>query len=427
MNRNTTTIQVFEHEKLLIDGHIFMRHHWEALGLYNDLHGGEFFTLLPKGVKFNQYVGVIQAGNLTIEVLPKIGRSEDGDKSLWQKVLLDMLRECQWMKVFAHEKASLRFKPNSILEAYLEIFIHECENILRQGLVKQYRIIKNNSTSLKGKILFSKHLQLNSIHQERFYTSHDIFDRNNIFNQIIIKTLRLIPDLTQSPFLKDKVSNLLLLFPELSDVIVDHSTFDNLVFNRKTIRYKGAMEISAMILLNYRPDIISGKNHVLAILFNMNDLWEEYIYRQISRFRPENFQVRAQNSKIFWKLNDSRSYKKIRPDIVINDQQTGLNIILDTKWKLPDNNLPADDDLKQMFVYNEYWDGRHALLVYPGYIYKEEPLYFGGIFSGKNDTSSKHKCGLVKIAVLDQSNTRLDSTIGRRINKFLNNNIVNEG
>ena len=110
--RNNKTIQVFEHQQRLIDGREFQYHHWEALGLYNSTHKGEFFTLLPKGVKFNQFVGVIQVGNLTIEVLPKIGRTAvDEDKSLWQKVLIDMLRECHWMQVYAHEKASLRFKP----------------------------------------------------------------------------------------------------------------------------------------------------------------------------------------------------------------------------------------------------------------------------------------------------------------------------
>ena len=72
--RNNKTIQVFEHQQLLVDNHCFQKQHWEALGWYNSAHNGDFFTLLPKGVRFNQYVGVIQVGNLTIEILPKIGK-----------------------------------------------------------------------------------------------------------------------------------------------------------------------------------------------------------------------------------------------------------------------------------------------------------------------------------------------------------------
>ncbi len=425
--RNNKTIQVFEHQQLHIDDHGFKKQHWEALGWYNSMHDGNFFTLLPKGIRFNQFVGVIQVGNLTIEILPKIGQvSGESDKSLWQKVLIDMLRECHWMQVYAHEKAALRFKPNSILEAYFEIFINECEKLIRQGLVKKYRAINNNSTTLKGKLLFSPHVQQNSIHKERFYTRHTIFDRENIFNQILLKALRFIPELSQSPYLKDKVSNLLLSFPELSEIAVTNSTFEKLVFDRKTIRYKEAIEIAAMLLLNYRPDIVSGNNHILAILFDMNDLWEEYIFRQLSRHKPDNFQIRPQNSKTFWRLDDSSLYKKIRPDIVIFNKETDESVILDTKWKIPENNIPSDSDLKQMFVYNEYWRGKQAFLVYPNYGYKTEPIYFGGEFAQRKDAPLNHNCGMLKVSVLDKNNNKLDNTIGIRINNFLNKHVFNE-
>jgi 5-methylcytosine-specific restriction enzyme subunit McrC len=414
------TIQVFEHGQLLINDHGFARHHWEALGWYNGNHGGSFYTLTPKGVKFNQYVGVIQVGNITIEILPKISNTvEKGDKAKWQRVLIDMLRECRWMQVHAQDKASLRFKPNSILEVYLELFVHECEEIVRAGLLKKYRLVEANCTALKGKLLFGSQIQHNLIHKEHFYTRHHVFDRENIFNQILFKALKLIPILSQSPFLKDRVYRLLLSFPDLSDIKVTASTFEKLVYNRKTIIYKEAIDISAMLLLNFRPDITTGNNHVLAILFDMNDLWEEYIQRQIFKSKPTEWMMKTQNSKCFWKLSYNRYRKTIRPDIVIHDLLIDKKIILDTKWKLPENNLPADADLKQMFVYNEHWNGMNALLVYPHGIYTKTPLYLEGKFEIKERSTSTHKCGILKMAVLDINNNLLDKTIGKRITAFL--------
>jgi 5-methylcytosine-specific restriction enzyme subunit McrC len=384
--RNNNPIQIFEHKQLFIGDHGFTRNHWDALGWYNEKHGGHFFTLTPKGVKFNQYVGVIQVGNITIEILPKISQVvEKGDKAKWQKVLIDMLRECRWMQIHSHEKASLQFKPNSILEAYLELFIQECNGILRSGLIKKYRTVENNCTALKGKLLFGKQIQHNLVHKERFYTSHQIYDRENIFNQILVKALKLIPTICQSPFLKDKVYNLLLSFPDLEDITVNSSTFDKLIFNRKTLHYREAIEIAAMLLLNYRPDINAGQNHVLAILFDMNDLWEEYIYRQLLRSKP---------------------------------------LILDTKWKLPDNNIPADADLKQMFVYNEYWTGKNAVLLYPNATYSNEPKYHAGAFELKKNAIATHSCGVMKMAVLNNVNSNLDNTIGKRINDYLEKELL---
>jgi 5-methylcytosine-specific restriction enzyme subunit McrC len=413
-------IQVFEHKILKVDTNGFKRSHWDALGWYNENHGGGFFTLTPNGVKFNQYVGVIQVGNITIEVLPKIGQATDEkDKSKWQKVLIDMLRECKWMNVYTHEKASLRFKPNSILEAYLELFIQECEKIIRQGLIKKYRFEESNCTALKGKLLFSKQIQKNLVHQENFYTRHQVYDRENVFNQILYKALLVVPKISSSPFLKDRVYNLILSFPELKDLSVSAELFSKLTYNRKNLHYKEAIEIAAMLLLNYRPDISSGSNHVLAILFDMNDLWEEYVYRQLFKGKPKNWMIKPQNIKDFWFLSNSNKKKTVRPDIVIENKDTKTSAIIDTKWKLPDNDIPADNDLKQMFVYNEYWNGRNAILLYPKADFADKPVYLKGIFSKKPGNVTAHNCGVMKASVLDKGNNVLDPIMGKRINDYL--------
>jgi 5-methylcytosine-specific restriction enzyme subunit McrC len=411
-------LQVFEQTHLSVGLYGFKQHHWIALGNYNEQHGGKYFSLTPNGVHFNQYVGVIQVNNLTIEILPKIGKTEDDkNKSKWQKVLIDMLRECRWMRLYSNEKAALRFKSNSILEAYLELFILECEKLLREGLVRKYRTVGENCTTLKGKLLFNKQIQKNLIHQERFYTNHTFFDRENMFNCILLKALKILPYLSQNPILTDRVGTLLLAFPELKDITVTHHTFECLVFDRKTSRYKEALEIAAMLLLNYRPDISHGHNHVLAILFDMNDLWEEYIYRQLSKNKPEGWSVKPQNRKSFWQLDDNSTHKTIRPDILLQklqDKET-TNFILDTKWKLPQNNIPDDADLKQMFVYNEYWSGNNAFLIYPALKYSEVPEKYCGRYSPINVSRSVSGCGLIKVSVLDKSHSYLDKNIGEKI------------
>ncbi|MBL7764606.1 MAG: hypothetical protein JNJ58_00805 [Chitinophagaceae bacterium] len=428
-------IQVFEYDFLPIGSMGFEKAHWEALGKYNDDHGGNFFRLTYNGVKFQQYVGVIQVGNITIEILPKIGKEAEPtrNKDDWQQVLIDMLRECNWMKVYTHQKASLQFKYNSILEAYLELFIKECESLLHEGLIKKYRLENGNCTSLKGNLLFGQNIHKNLVHKERFYTRHQVYDRDNMYNQLLLKALKIIPSISQSPLLKDRVYSLLLSFPELSDPKVSEATFDKLVFNRKTSSYREAIEIAAMLLLNYRPDISAGQNHVLAILFDMNDLWEEYIYRQIQRHNIHNWKIEPQEEKYFWKQTNTTRKKSIKPDIVINsDSKT---IIIDTKWKLPEDNIPSDNDLKQMFVYNEYWDGMTAILLYPHAFFKEAPLFSKGEFhsipdlnsysrtiGGISKTIEMHTCAVMKISVLNADN-KLDENTGKKINDYIKHEI----
>lgn len=431
-------IKVFEYDLLEVteDSGGFNDLHLQALSKYNEDYGGNFFRLTHNGVKFQNYVGVIQVGNITIEILPKIGKQAEpnGSKDEWQQVLIDMLRECNWMKIHAHEKASLQFKYNSILEAYLELFIRECELLLRNGLVKKYRLESSNCTSLKGKLLFSQNIQKNLIHQERFFTKHQVYDSNNIFNQIIFKALKLVPLISSSPFLADRVYSLLLAFPELSDLKVNEVTFTKLVFDRKTSAYQEAIEIAAMLLLNFRPDISSGQNHILAILFDMNDLWEEYVYRQIQNHNNYNWNIEPQEEKSFWKQTFSERKRSIKPDIVIN--AGGKSVIIDTKWKLPEDNIPSNEDLKQMFVYNEYWDGISAILLYPRAIFNEMPKFIHGSFysipeidlysktiEGQQKKLEMHTCGVMRISVLNEEKI-LDEDMGKKINKYLKTEIL---
>lgn len=55
--------------------------------------------------------------------------------------------------------------------------------------------------------------------------------------------------------------------------------------------------------------------------------------------------------------------KLILPDILVTSGSK--KFIIDTKWKTISEKNPADNDLKQMFVYNEYFDTKESILLYP--------------------------------------------------------------
>lgn len=214
-------IQVFEYEKLTLSkdfrGNYLEEKELLKLYDFNDRNGNIYFEGIRNGIKFKNYVGVIQIGGLTIEILPKTDRSKstNEDCDSWQKALLGMLKVCKLMNVSSVSEANLKRRYNSILDLYFEMFLTELENLLHQGLIKKYRKQSGNVLALKGRIEFSKNIQQNLTHQERFYTNHQVYDYNHLLHQILLKAINILECLSTKPSIQERIVRIKANFPEV--------------------------------------------------------------------------------------------------------------------------------------------------------------------------------------------------------------------
>lgn len=393
MNKEKSHITVFEHEKLLV-GKGITADQFIALQRYYG-NGVPFFKLIYNGVEFNEHVGVIQVGTTLIEVLPKADKnphSSNEDKK-WRDILINMLRAVGGFDIKQTSSSNLKIKPNTVLDLYFEMFVKEIEYLVHSGLVKQYRKKEANVTALKGSLQFNKHIQQNLIHKERFFVRHTTYDVEHTLHFIIYKTIRLLKQINTNSALHSRIGVLLLMFPEMPEIKVTESTFEKLNFNRKNQHYKKAIEISKLILLQYHPDVSKGRNNILALMFDMNLLWEQFIFVSLRKHKLKNTIIKPQASKYFWKPDNGRR-SKMKPDIVI-EHESG-NIVLDTKWKNLNGYNPSPEDLRQMYVYHEYFNANRVALIYPNNI----SSISSGMYLDKTTSDKTEKeCSVISIAV----------------------------
>ena len=354
-------IQVFEHQVLAVGdrqgGVVFSDNHFESLLRFYQKKATKFFTPIYKGIRFSHYVGVLQTGNLTIEILPKADAQKAPDTGLWQSVLIDMLRTCRLLKTESLSQANLQLRPHAILDLYLEIFLAEIEKLLQEGLIKSYERRADHLPVLKGRLLVPAHIRKNNIQKDRFYVNYAQYTYDHFYNQLIFKALLIVEKIADQPFLREKLRQIRAVFPKVSEITVTENHFEQLKFHRQTQRYAVALDIARLLILNFSPDITKGNNHVLAILFDMNLLWEEFIYRQLKTQQNDHLQVSRQQQKPFWQ----RRY--LRPDIVLKSGDK--NIVIDTKWKILTRVSPSMEDLRQMYIYQQYFDAEKSVLLYP--------------------------------------------------------------
>lgn len=403
-------IRVYEHESLKVNQKGFTETHLNLLSKYlgdKDSEAFPYYSLINNGVKFKQYVGVISVGNLQIEVLPKAdkilidGKDEEEIKNSWESHLLEMLRAVYKLKVTFPSNADQKTKQSSVLDVLLNHFMDEVEYIMHIGLVKAYRRVEDNCNALKGRLVLSKHIVKNIVHKERFYVEYTTYDRNHILNCLLYKALKVIPDISANSYTIHRSKTLMFEFPELNDIVVTESVFNRIDYDRKTDDYRDAIDLAGMILLNYMPNLShrSG-NNVIALMFDMNKLWEEYVYIVLKRQLPD-YSILAQKGKRFW-YSETVGGKDVKPDIVIKKDKKCI-AVLDTKWKCPSDGKPSDSDLKQMYVYHKYWVTNHTALVYPG---NKKPVE--GSFTDDADA----KCSMYFLPIINKDRSRLLETKG---------------
>ena len=391
-------IEVFEHETIRLGQDFIIRGkevrfeaaHLKSLQEFYGSKGVPYFTLTHNGVRFNEYVGVLQIGDLTIEVLPKADKNET-DTGKWKRLLIDMLRKVGVFDIHSPSSSALSLKNNSILDIYFELFVKEVEFLIHAGLIKKYRKTEGNVTALKGSLQFSKHIQQNLTHQERFFTRYTAYDVTHQLHIILYNTLLLLKQINTNGALQSRIGSLVLDFPEMPNIKVSEATFELIVFDRKSNRYKKSIEIARLLLLNYHPDLSKGRNNILALMFDMNLLWEKFIEVSLRKYKKDLKSIHSQSRKSFWQPEGGLK-SSIKPDIFL-ELDNGDKMVLDTKWKNLNGKNPSPEDLRQMYAYSLYYDAKNVSLVYPG----KDPSRKGYFLDKDHGGKTEINCGVINI------------------------------
>lgn len=411
--KKNKTITVFEHQRLHVGENGFKQLHLDALLKLNEYHSNNYFEPISRGVKFNQFVGVLQVDGLTIEIHPKADKDDTNGK--WKGVLLKMLKACGRIKARSAGNADVKRQNLNLLEVYFELFLLEVEGLIRKGLIKKYRNVSKNTKSLKGKLEFSGHIRRNIIHKERFFTTHQVYDTDHLLHRTLFKALTIVSQFSGGTRLQDSCNRVILNFPDLDKKSISKEQIEGIRLDRKTQHYEQALDLARLIILNYSPDISSGKEKMLSLLFDMNSLWEEYILKQLRKYcKTLGIEVSGQESKSFW------GYNMLRPDIVLRYKDKIY--IIDTKWKRPKSKGISVEDLRQIYTYCRFWNADKGMLLYPGIGEDEFKIYKTDDYLKNHDgklTDLNHQCKLGLVSVLNEDGTDLNLNIGKEIFSLL--------
>ncbi len=386
------THSVFEHGQLSIDKGDLREDEFRDLVRFNDRHGGCYFEVGHKHLRMKQFVGYLEAGDVAIEILPKADRHAPADQQVWREGLLEMLRIGGGLKLDRLPNASQKLTRRPLIELIAQAYLAEIEHLLREGLTKGYRTVTSNGSVFRGRLKIIDHIRANVARDDRFFVQFQSFDHNIAINRVLVKALEVLSWCALSPTLACQVEAAIARFPELDLGAPDAGAVDRIRLSRATYRYASALVYARMILEQQGPQLRLGRERVFALLFDMNTLWERYIAALVRRAAPTGIEVHTQEQHRFWEPRQ-HMVRKVRPDIVLRDASGHAVLVIDTKWKTPSSGLPSDDDLKQMFVYNELLACDHSMLLYPRVASSRQAR---GTYSGREHACSQEHVGVIQ-------------------------------
>ena len=260
-------------------------------------------------------------------------------------------------------------------------------------------------------------LSYNLVHKECFYTTHQVYDHDHLLHQTLAYALEILEQFSKGSYLFDRCKRVLLNFPETTPLKVTKKLIEGIVLNRKTAPYNQALELARLIILNYSPDISTGREKMISLLFDMNRLWEEFILIQIRKeLAGTSYSVKGQDSQTFIGSN------YLKPDVVIqHDEDSKKVYIIDTKWKRPTNQSSSISDLRQMYTYNRFWNAKKAMLLYPGESKNNSfrPFETEDFFRDNDKTIAiTHLCKSGFVSIINENN-KLNDSIGKDVLELL--------
>ena len=220
----------------------------------------------------------------------------------------------------------------NLMAKILDYFLNK---LIKRGFYKNYILIEEDLSMLKGKIDFSNSIKTNVINQKRLICQYDILSTNILFNQIIKSTLnKLINYKNIDGELKNKLIILNRYFIKIKDIKINNNTFKSLKYHRNNIHYKFIINICKLVYNNLILDKNYNENSGRFYIDKnenktMHRIYEKFVLNYY-KINYQNFTVKSQPIK--WQIkNDNFNFiPNMKTDITIYNKEKCL--IIDTKY-----------------------------------------------------------------------------------------------
>ena len=356
------------------------------------------FDVINNSIHTNNIMGFISYNNTQIKISSRFTFNDNEDYFLHYML----------MKVLSLNVVNLEHSKDydDSFDFLIYMFISFFKRALRQGLFKQYKLIKHNDSNVKGTIDINRYIKNNIPFNGKISYNTREYGYDNNITQLIRHTIE---------YINTKNKYLLSYDNEIKDYThqIFYSTPSYERNKRESIINKNLKQLSHPYYYEYEPlrkiciqilrheKLKYGRddNTVYGLLFDGAWLFEEYLNTVLKQINFKHSENKTGKDPFHLLINDNRGRWKIYPDFHKLSDDNKNNIVLDAKYKrlnYSDSESIDRNDKHQIVSYAYTLNAKKAGFIYPVEIdnYKENS-YIGNLNNKYNNANCEiHKYAL---------------------------------
>lgn len=325
------------------------------------------FEFSSTKIRARSLVGVIDIDGTQIEILPKLLSGQNGNAQILRNLMF-MLSYTSDLDVLDTGTAALAGDFGSFIEAYISIFANRLNRVLtHSGVPKRYEERQENLERVKGKICFARNSIVNAVNQSKVFCEFSEFSEDNTVSRAFKFVAVALEQKTTNLDSKRKLQRCIGLLEGASSVFVEPELLERMASGRREHEFLALVQLTKMFLGRLRPEFGKASHQrVFALLFDMNELFEQFIFEVLRRNSKQlNVEVRSQKKKRLVTAERSlldeseweeRSLFDTYTDIEVRSLENGTAMILDTKYKIVGNGAHygiGNSDVYQVLAYKQ--------------------------------------------------------------------------
>ena len=309
-------------------------------------------------LRAGQVVGVLSVPGACVEILPKIGPKDDHSV---RRALTHMLAVAHGLPVADSEPATLATQRENLLEVLIRLFATQLLAVVRRGLPHRYLVVEDDLPLLRGKLDVRRQLTRHAVRPDRLACRFDELSVDTPLNRVLKAAVQRLRAATASAPNARRLDELTARFEFVGDSAAP--LHERVRLDRTNTSFHRLHRIARLILAGDWQSTMGGDNEGFALLFPMNQLFEEFVGRTMKRaLAPRSVRLQAKGR---YALDaDRRQVFALQPDILVDE-----DIIVDAKWKAlkPEETTAGveQSDVYQMLAYERAYGARRLVLIFP--------------------------------------------------------------